>query len=268
MEPKIMICDLDGTLLTSDKRVTEKTIKAIRRVRDKGILFGICSGRDVENILCNLPKWHLEELVDVIVGSGGAEVYSQPKRFIKRYGVLSKEAAKAIIGHFDNGHVNFGVPYGTTLKVKYDDDIIKYVTNINLYHYKKTDYEELLKEDIPKICVFCFEEDLDKLLEKSKSFPSEEYHCIGVQSGIYLMEYLCEGISKSEGLRNLADLHNLTLDDILAFGDADNDYDMIKHAGIGVVMDNGTPLTKSVADYITDDNDHEGIVSFIEKYIL
>ena len=49
---------------------------------------------------------------------------------------------------------------------------------------------------------------------------------------------------------------------------ADNDYDMTLHAGVGVVMANGSDKTKSVADYITDDNDHDGIGKFIEKHIL
>ena len=52
------------------------------------------------------------------------------------------------------------------------------------------------------------------------------------------------------------------------FGDADNDYDMTLNAGVGVVMANGSEKTKSVADFITDDNNHDGIANFINKYIL
>ena len=62
--------------------------------------------------------------------------------------------------------------------------------------------------------------------------------------------------------------NNMTIKDILTFGDADNDYDMTLNAGIGVVMANGSEKTKSVADYITDDNDHDGIGNYIEKYVL
>ena len=54
----------------------------------------------------------------------------------------------------------------------------------------------------------------------------------------------------------------------MQFWDADNDYEMTLHAGVGVVMANGSEKTKSVADYITDDNDHDGIGNFIEKYLI
>ena len=73
---------------------------------------------------------------------------------------------------------------------------------------------------------------------------------------------------KTAGLIEILKLHDIDIKDILTFGDADNDYDMTLNAGIGVVMANGSEKTKSVADYITDDNDHDGIGNYIEKYVL
>lgn len=58
------------------------------------------------------------------------------------------------------------------------------------------------------------------------------------------------------------------MENLCSFGDADNDYEMTLHAGVGVVMGNGSENTKSVADYVTLDNDHDGIGCFIEKYLL
>ena len=52
------------------------------------------------------------------------------------------------------------------------------------------------------------------------------------------------------------------------FGDADNDYDMTLHAGVGVVMANGSEKTKSVADHITKDNDHDGIGVFLQEHLI
>ena len=63
-------------------------------------------------------------------------------------------------------------------------------------------------------------------------------------------------------------MHDISMEQLCTFGDADNDYDMTLHAGVGVVMANGSDKTKSVADYITDDNDHDGIGKFIKKHIL
>ena len=74
-------------------------------------------------------------------------------------------------------------------------------------------------------------------------------------------------VSKTAGLIEILKLHHIDLKEIVTFGDADNDYDMTLNAGIGVVMVNGSDKTKSVADYITDDNDHDDIGNYIEKFI-
>ena len=63
-------------------------------------------------------------------------------------------------------------------------------------------------------------------------------------------------------------MHGIDIKEIVTFGDADNDYDMTLNAGVGVVMENGSEKTKSVADAITDDNNHDGIGNYIQKYIL
>lgn len=73
---------------------------------------------------------------------------------------------------------------------------------------------------------------------------------------------------KTAGLIEILKLHHIDLKEIVTFGDADNGYDMILNAGVGVVMANGSDKTKSVADYITDDNDYDGIGNYIEKFIL
>ena len=60
----------------------------------------------------------------------------------------------------------------------------------------------------------------------------------------------------------------MTLEDVYAFGDADNDHDMVLQAGIGVAMANGSDATKRVADFIIGDNDHDGIADFIDTFLL
>ena len=77
-----------------------------------------------------------------------------------------------------------------------------------------------------------------------------------------------KGVTKGDAITELIEKLGIDKKDTYAFGDADNDYDMTLNAGIGVVMANGSEKTKSVADYITDDNDHDGIGNYIEKYIL
>ena len=74
-------------------------------------------------------------------------------------------------------------------------------------------------------------------------------------------------VSKSNGLKEALALHDISISQCMAFGDEDNDIDMLKEAGVGVVMGNGAIHAKAVANYVTEDKDSNGIGLFIEKFI-
>ena len=69
MNVKAIMCDIDGTLLSSEGVVTKKTVEMIKKAREKGTLFGLSTGRDVNSIQTLLGTWGIEGLVDMIVGS-------------------------------------------------------------------------------------------------------------------------------------------------------------------------------------------------------
>ena len=71
---KAVMCDIDGTLLSSNGSVTPKTIEANKKLREHGILFGISTGRDVPSVKQLLKVWGIDGLVDLMVGSNGGEI--------------------------------------------------------------------------------------------------------------------------------------------------------------------------------------------------
>lgn len=71
---KAVFCDIDGTLLTSQHTVSPRTVAAIRALRERGVLFGLCTGRDAHATEAMYELWGIEGTVDVLVGCGGAEV--------------------------------------------------------------------------------------------------------------------------------------------------------------------------------------------------
>ena len=116
--------------------------------------------------------------------------------------------------------------------------------------------------------ITCAPETMPQVIERSKSFHNDKFQAACLQTTQLLFEFMDPRISKSFGLKKLMEMKGYTMKELCTFGDADNDYDMTLHAGVGVVMANGSKKTKSVADYITQDNDHDGIGVFIEKYLL
>ena len=109
---------------------------------------------------------------------------------------------------------------------------------------------------------------MDKIIERSKTFHSDEFKSSSLKTASVLYEYMDPRVSKTAGLIEILKLHNIDIKEIVTFGDADNDYDMTLHAGVGVVMANGSEKTKSVADYITKDNNHDGIGVFLQEHLI
>ena len=83
----------------------------------------------------------------------------------------------------------------------------------------------------------------------------------------YLFEFTNPGVSKEAALAVLMGWHGWSLDELLVFGDEENDIGMLKAAGVGVAMANGCDAARSAADFVTHGNDENGIGAFIDRYL-
>ena len=84
----------------------------------------------------------------------------------------------------------------------------------------------------------------------------------------FFLEFMNKDVDKSKSIERLADMLGISMSHVIAVGDSYNDLSMIKSAGLGVAMGNAVELVKDNADYITADNDHDGIVMVINKFVL
>lgn len=268
MDVKAIMCDVDGTLLTSQGIVSPRTVEVIKKVREKGILFGLSTGRDVNSVQTLLKPWGIEGLVDIIVGTGGAEIYDYILDIENSSYPLDGELILDIMKHYESMDLNFAIPYEGILFAPKDDRHIQLLAREDRVPYQVADFNEFLKEPKAKLIIVCDEDYMDKVIEKSKTFSNDKFKSSSLKTASVLYEYMDPRVSKTNGLVNAMGLHDIKIEEICTFGDADNDYDMTMNSGVGVVMANGSEKTKSVADYITDDNEHDGIAIFIEKHIL
>lgn len=268
MNVKAIMCDVDGTLLNSQGIVSPMTVEMIKKAREKGILFGLSTGRDVHSVKTLLKTWGIDGLVDAIVGTGGAEIYDYTLQVEKSSFPLEGALIQDVIHHFEDMNVNFAIPYQGIFYAPKDDEHIQMLSKADKVPYRVVDFNEFLKEPRAKLIIICHPEDMDSVVERSKTFSNEKYKSASLKTASELFEYMDPRVTKTHGLEEVMAMHGIDMKQLCTFGDADNDYDMTLHAGIGVVMANGSEKTKSVADYITDDHDHDGIGKFIEKYIL
>ncbi len=268
LDVKAIMCDVDGTLLTSEHAASPRTVEALRRAQQQGILVGLCTGRDVIGTEKMLEEWGLAGVVDAIVGSGGAEVRDYPADVFELNHPLPGDAIKEVMSHFADMPVSFVIPYHGVLYTPAEDWRVQRLSRVDGLPFEVVDFDEFLTEPRPKLMLACAPEDMDAVVARAQTFSSDRYRSASLITSARLYEYMDPRVTKTFGLEKLMALHGWTLDDLLVFGDADNDCDMVTNAGVGVAMGNGSEKTRGAADYVTDDNDHDGIAVFLEEHVL
>lgn len=140
-----------------------------------------------------------------------------------------------------------------------------YKGTVKHIEFKDSQFTDLPMGDHPyaKMVMAIPAEKLKKIIPTIPAHLKEHFNV--VQSQPHILEFLPKGVDKSVGLKHLLDHFDWDFSNLTTFGDADNDLGMIKAAGDGVVMANGLPEVKAVADHLTASNDEDGVAVYLEE---
>ena len=156
---------------------------------------------------------------------------------------MAPDLLKQIIAHFKDLPVNFAISENGTFYMPYINDVGQRFSNQDRVPMTIVDFDLYLNSPKPKLHIVCHEEDMPKVVERSKSFTHPD--AFGVKTDSILFEYIDPRVSKAKGVLKIAELNGLTMEEIMAFGDADNDIAMLREVGVGVAMGNASPLAKA-----------------------
>lgn len=264
--------DMDGTLLNSDKKIAESSIAAIEKASKEGKFVILNTGRgpaeltEFFDILKDVRYYNCVSGALVFDHETNSTIFKKaiPVEVVKELFQIAKEedvmihilSQKSIVQKdcLENmEHYNMGI-YSTMFHKVSDpvDDMEEaYLANpypvekFNLYHAsieaRDRTYARLKESGLPVELAF-----------------SEHAN----------VEVTAQNVDKSLGLGKLCEHLGFTINEAIAVGDADNDYAAIQAAGLGIAMGNANESIKSIADVIVADNDHDGCVEAIEKYLL
>ncbi len=255
---RLIVSDLDGTLLQSDKTVSEKTREIIGQARREGILFAISTGRALQSVLPFLPQWGLEGCVDAFIATNGVEYmdrngYEESEYLLSDTAMLELyeklKAEDACCGVFDNGNRQVVVD-------RINDDIRR-IEKSGGYEAVTVDLVTWLPGK--RYGKFFVVRDAGLTAEDKERYGrirSEAYS--GVFSGMRMFEYMDPRVSKAAGVEKICQRYGIAPNQVIALGDSDNDVSMLQYAGMGICMGNGTDFAKEQADYVAGTNDQEG----------
>lgn len=268
MDFKLIVLDLDGTLTNSKKIITGKTKNALMKAQKCGIKVVLASGRPTFGIMPLVKELELEKFGGFVLSYNGGQiidianqktVYQQmmPAHTIP---LLYAEALKrnlAIMSYRGNDVIT-ETP---------DDQWVNIEARINHMPVKKVDsFVETITYPVPK-CLIVGEPDyLGKQVTAIQQIFGDELSIY--RSAAYFLECVPPGIDKAKSLQRLLDYLHLDKKEMIAFGDGFNDESMIKFAGMGIAMGNAETEVQGVSNYITVDNDHDGVAYAINKFVF
>ena len=262
---KLIICDIDNTIVMKHLNLSDRMKRVITELKKQGIIFGLASGRSIDDVKRGTKRWGFEEF-DVIVGLNGSALWDGLTDERYHYYELKREWIKEIIEKMSIFENNIVMYRGDTFLCHHIDEQTKESAKAaEMEMVRPNDISDFYAEDNAKIMFRVREEDMPKIEEYLNANPSPYYAAFKTQST--MLEFADRRVSKSYALEKFCEFHDLPMDCVMAMGDTTNDNTMLQAAGVGVCMCNGSEDTLAIADLITDKTCNEdGCADFLEKY--
>ena len=271
-EIKLIASDLDGTLLTSDKKITPRLLSALEKAVEKGISFVPATGRVFESIPESIKTM---PFLKYVICSNGAVIYDavEKKNIIENY--LDEKAVEETMDVLEGRNVV--VEIFKDGKAYTDRKVYENLSDYGIFgghaEYVLTTRLPVddLYEEIKK-CRNCLENinlifnDDDERMEVWRLLK-EKNHASVTTSAHNNIEVTAKKATKANALSDLCKMLDIEKENVIAFGDSNNDIDMIEFSGIGVAMANGDDEIKNKADIITENCDNFGVAVILEKII-
>ncbi len=266
---KLVVFDMDGTLLNSDHIVSKENLKALEYLKGKGIKVVIATGRPSELLKKYTVELDIKEYVINCNGSIIARPFTDDYLYensidkdivikivemceLNNYGYVLY--TKDAVVSKNNARLQLFKRIGKILGVEYRPNIIE------------TEDSDFIKNNFSPNKILITEKNEEKyeeLIKKISTYKNIEY----AQSWKGALDISPIGNTKGTAVEKLCNHYGILPEEVISFGDNYNDISMLKYAGVGVAMGNSEDEVKKIADYVTDSNDNDGIAKAIYKFI-
>ena len=262
-DKKMIVVDLDGTLLNINKGCSNRTKKYLKKLKDLGYIIVIATGRVLRSAVSVTDG---AEFANYVIACSGAVIYDMDNSRIVDAEVLPKDTVKSICDNYNKEEMqslNLSDLFYHNRYMESENHVAAFerrIGNIETFLDKADDIYNITmhvhdNKYIKKYCDMLEDKNLE-ILVMQDSYSDKQ--CI---------EIFNKGVSKYVGINKVMELEDISNDNVIAFGDGLNDVDMIKLSGTGVAMGNALNSVKKVSDYITISHNNDGVVYFLKLYL-
>lgn len=269
MKYRLLVLDVDGTLVDSKKEISKQTLATLLKVQQMGVRIVLASGRSPFGLRHLIDKLELKNNGGYLLSYNGGQVIDVQNDEVlfekridpKMFPYLERKARK-------NGFGFFTYHKNQLITTNPENEHIRNEAKLNGMEIVAVDN---LSESVgfsPCKCVLV-SDDEDALVGLKDHWRKRLAGVLDVyRSEPFFLEVVPEFIDKGNTLGVLIDRLDITADRVMAIGDGRRDFSMLQLAGLSVAMGNASDSIKACADYITESNDLDGVALAVQKYII
>ena len=272
MKYRLVALDLDGTLLDSSLQIRRQTIDALQRIRQQGVQVMIVTGR---HHTAAHAYWHQLELELPAICCNGTYIYDYHKRRPLAGNPLTRQEAGDLLAIFREHPVHAMVYVADAMTCEIDsphlDGLRRWSASLPEAVRPRLElidsFDRLINETetIWKFLAACEDSSALEAFEQAVG-ARREFAC--VRSAGNRVDIARGGNSKGQRLAEYIAQLGILPEEVIAFGDQNNDKEMLELAGLGVAMGNSRKEIRDCADWITGTNDSDGIADVLHRFVL
>ena len=254
MPYKIVFLDVDGTITNhEDGSIPSSTIEAIKVLQSKGIKVVAATGRPLS--MCK----ELQDLgIETFITANGG--YVKHNETVIHKVPMDKNVILEIMdfAKVENNGLSFYTEDFCMNGVKENEILSALKETLSLDDYPITN-QLIHEQEIFLLCLFANDRTVEKYTRKFPHLTFKRWHP-------FVLNVLQEDVSKSLAIEKTLEFFGIKKSEAIAFGDGENDIDMLELVGLGIAMGNGNEKLKNVADFVTKKSSEDGIHYALEKY--
>lgn len=262
----LIALDLDGTLLKDDKTISMKTKEVLNKAKKEGHVVMIATGRPYRSS----EMYYRElELDSPIVNFNGAFTHHPlSKNWGFYHEPLDVKVAKTIVEACRSFHFhNIIAEVMDDVYFHYHDQKLIDIFNFGKPKITTGDLMNYLHDSPTSMLIHTDEDELQKIRDHLSAVHAEVIEQRSWAAPWHVIEIIKVGLNKAVGLKKAADYYEIPAERVIAFGDEDNDLEMIEYAGHGIAMGNAIDQLKNIANDVTLTNEQDGVALYIEDLL-
>lgn len=263
---KMLVLDLDDTLLTDDHQISERNHQLLMKAQENGVKVVLASGRPTPAMMPFARELELERFGSYIISFNGAVItdMSSNQPIFER--ALTMEEVHSLHDFSLMHDVHIITYSGKGIISETESEYIDVETHLTgMAHHLVPCFKSEVQASAVK-CILL--DDPDRLKVVEQVLKAERKDLSVAISKPFFLEVMPQGIDKAASIAVLAQKLGIDQSQIIAVGNAGNDLSMVEYAGLGIWVDNVTPELRDRADYIVASNMNDGVAEVVERFLL